>query len=50
MRGASFWDCASEYGGFLIYLGIFAVIFSLRFFRQRQKMLLALTYDGRDDG
>jgi ABC-2 type transport system permease protein len=42
MRGASFWDCASEYGGFLIYLGIFAAIFSLRFFRQRQKMLLVL--------
>lgn len=42
MRGTSFWDCASEYGGFLIYLGIFAVVFSLRFFRQRQKMLLVL--------
>ncbi len=36
-RGAGFMDCAREFGGFMIYLGILAVIFCLRFYSCRNK-------------
>ena len=36
-RGAGFMDCAKEFGSFMIYLGILAVIFCLRFYSCRNK-------------
>ena len=35
LRGASFMDCAQDFGGFMIYTGIIAVFFCIRFYRER---------------
>ncbi len=35
LRGASFMDCAQEFGGFMIYTAIIAVVFCIKFYRER---------------
>ena len=40
LRGASFMDIAREFGGFMIYIGILAVLLCFRFYRERQALLI----------
>ena len=40
LRGASFMDCAQEFGGFMIYTAIIAVVFCIRFYRERNQIAL----------
>jgi len=39
LRGASFMDVGQEFGGFIIYTGILAVLVCLFFYRERRKLL-----------
>lgn len=39
LRGASFMDIAREFGGFMIFTAILAVLLCLRFYRDRQALL-----------
>lgn len=40
LRGASTMDCAREFGEFMIYTVIIAVFFCIRFYRNREELLL----------
>ena len=39
MRGAGFMDFSREFGAFMLYIGVIAVIFCLRFYKARKKLL-----------
>ncbi|HWR37858.1 MAG TPA: ABC transporter permease [Patescibacteria group bacterium] len=40
LRGASFMDTAQGFGGFMIYTGLLAVLVCMRFYRERQAILV----------
>lgn len=39
LRGAPFMDIAHEFGGFMLYTGVLAVLVCLRFYRERKDLL-----------
>lgn len=39
LRGASFMDCGREFGGFMLYTGVIALLFWLRFYKSRKDVL-----------
>lgn len=39
LRGASFMDAAQEFGGFMIYAGILALIVCIRFYHERKTIM-----------
>lgn len=47
-RGASFWDCATKIGQFMVYCSIVAILFVKRFYGNKEKLALQRA-NGNDD-